>query len=202
MESKPQRRGAKVVKAVLDATVQELGRQGFAGLSVEDVATRAGVNKTTVYRRWPTKSELVRAALLAANVATGELPNTGDVYGDLLEHTRGLRDRLASPVGRSIFIALLADDPAVASLAEELRRHGEARMRKILRRAIQRGELPRGLDMDLVGDVIFSQLQFRVLFVREATLSDQFLRKVIDVAIAGATDVAADRSAPSRRKRP
>ena len=55
-------RGAPVVHAVLEATLDELGLVGYGALSVEQVATRAGVNKTTVYRRWPTKAALVERA--------------------------------------------------------------------------------------------------------------------------------------------
>ena len=56
-------RSARVQSAVLRATAEELGRVGFAALRIEDVALRSGVNKTTIYRRWPTKQELVRASL-------------------------------------------------------------------------------------------------------------------------------------------
>ena len=54
-------RSARVVQEVLTATAEELGRSGYAALRIEDVAERAGVNKTTIYRRWPTKAALVKA---------------------------------------------------------------------------------------------------------------------------------------------
>ena len=56
-------RSARVVSAVLRMTLEVLGQEGYAGLRVEDVAARAGVNKTTIYRRWPTRADLVVAAL-------------------------------------------------------------------------------------------------------------------------------------------
>src|SRR5436309_11083116 len=78
-------RGAAVIEAVIQATFEELVRVGYGGLSIEEVAARAGVNKTTVYRRWPTKGELVTAALVSLPPQFGTLPNTGSFRGDLTE---------------------------------------------------------------------------------------------------------------------
>jgi len=187
VETEPQRRGAKVVDAILDATKGELARVGFAGLSVEDVATRAGVNKTTIYRRWPTKLELVRAALTTGAAVYHAAIDTGELRRDLLEYARNLRDGLSSPEGRSIYVALLANEPAIASLASELREEADAAVREILRRGIKRGELPRNADTELIGQMIFGALQYRVLFFREqGGVSDAYLARAIDIAIAGA----------------
>jgi len=186
MEPEPQRRGAKVVDAILDAAMHELARVGFAGLSIEDGAARAGVNKTTVYRRWPTKRELVVAALTNAAIREEAMPNSGDVRRDLFEFMRGIRDVLSSPVGRSTYLALLADEPVIAGVAAEVRTRGEARMRMVIGRAIERGELPRDLDLELVGELIFGALQVRLLFKRDATVNDDYLHKVIDFVVAGA----------------
>src|SRR5262245_40170336 len=81
-------RGEAVVRGVLTAALEELGQTGYGALRIEDVAARAGVNKTTVYRRWPTKEDLVRAALLAMTVDKFVVPNTGSLRGDLLEMAR------------------------------------------------------------------------------------------------------------------
>ena len=78
-------RGAPVVRAVIRATFEELAEVGYAALSIDDVARRAGVNKTTVYRRWPTKEDLVTTALLALPEEYFVMPNTGTIRGDLTE---------------------------------------------------------------------------------------------------------------------
>ena len=65
------------MQGVLSAVLQELSRVGYRGLRIEDVALRAGVNKTTVYRRWPTKIELVRAALVCDSTCRIPHPDTG-----------------------------------------------------------------------------------------------------------------------------
>ena len=76
-------RSARVVEDVLKATLEEIGRAGYEALRVEDVASRSGVNKTTIYRRWPTKVDLVSAAMRHLAPAP-EPPETGSVRSDLL----------------------------------------------------------------------------------------------------------------------
>src|SRR5512132_695784 len=80
---RPGGRSARVRAAVLRATIAELLRTGYAGLSVEAVADRAGVHKTTVYRRWGTLQQLVTDALLAHVSAKVPQPDTGTLRSDL-----------------------------------------------------------------------------------------------------------------------
>src|ERR1700761_7966036 len=81
-------RGEPVVRVILDAALEELARTGYGALRVEDVAARAGVNKTTVYRRWPTKEGLAPPAILSITSDTGGPPSTGSLRGDLVEIAR------------------------------------------------------------------------------------------------------------------
>ena len=76
-------RGAPVVDAVLDETLRLLEREGLAGLRIEAVAEAAGVNKTSIYRRWPTRASLVAAAITRAQSHLTAPPATGTVAGDL-----------------------------------------------------------------------------------------------------------------------
>src|SRR5262245_2839968 len=78
-------RGEPVVRGILGAALTELARTGYGALRIEDVAARAGVNKTTVYRRWSTKEDLVRAALLSITNDRFTPPNTGSLRTDLLQ---------------------------------------------------------------------------------------------------------------------
>src|SRR5438105_12835542 len=88
-------RSARVVASILAATVAELARSGYASFRIDEVAARAGVNKTTIYRRWPTKAELVRAALMASD-DPGPPPSTGAVRSDLLALLRATIARIES----------------------------------------------------------------------------------------------------------
>src|SRR3954466_15989543 len=106
--SRPGGRTARTAAAVLDATIAELGDRGYDGLSVESVAARAGVHKTTVYRRWETKDRLIVAALTEAAEQRTEVPDTGDLELDLRALARAVRATLRSPDGAATVRALVA----------------------------------------------------------------------------------------------
>src|SRR6185369_2792274 len=107
--AKARARGEPVVRDVLAATLAELAGAGYAGLRVEDVAARAKVNKTTVYRRWPTKEDLVRAALLSMTAEVSEAPNTGSLRGDLLAIARVMVELTASAEMQGIARIMFAE---------------------------------------------------------------------------------------------
>src|SRR4051812_48249793 len=94
-------RAARVVSDVLIATAEELSRVGYAALRVEDVAARSGVNKTTIYRRWPTKPELVAASVRAV-WETPEVPDTGSLRNDFVASLKKTAAFAMSPIGRGL----------------------------------------------------------------------------------------------------
>jgi len=186
-----QGRSARVVDAILQAVAEELGRVGYADLRIEDVATRSGVNKTTIYRRWPQKSELVIAALERLNPDT-VTEDTGALRSDLLAFLGAVRARIENPVGRGFVRMVQAEraHPEVSGMLRRLRlRHTEAR-RVLFERAIQRGEIPPGSDTLLLSELLMSPLITRLVhFGLEA--DDHFLRVLTDMVVAGASSGAA-----------
>src|SRR5262249_31872929 len=98
----PVGRGPKVRAAVLAATLAELAARGSAALTVDDVARRAGVHKTTVYRRWNDRESLVADALTDLAAADVPVPDTGSVETDLREHGRAVVRFLTGPPGRAV----------------------------------------------------------------------------------------------------
>src|SRR4051812_28120293 len=100
-------RSARVVSEVLSATLEVFSEHGYAGLSVEAVALRAGVNKTTIYRRWPTKVDLLGAALFSLRDEDPEPPDTGSLREDLVGVLRQLVTRIETPRHRAIMHAFL-----------------------------------------------------------------------------------------------
>ncbi|HEY2734941.1 MAG TPA: TetR/AcrR family transcriptional regulator, partial [Polyangiales bacterium] len=113
-------RSADVVERVLDAAAEELGRVGFAALRIDDVAARSGVNKTTIYRRWPAKAELL-AAVLDHEHQPLAMPDTGSLREDLRAALRDLRTRLYTARERGIVRMLQAElaHPDVAPLVRK-----------------------------------------------------------------------------------
>src|SRR5580692_11404240 len=104
-------------RAILGATVELLAERGLAAMSIEEVAARAGVGKTTIYRRWPSKGLLALDAFVASFRAEQPLPDTGTLRGDLLDALHAwVRAVTLTPMGR-----LLADLIAEAQHDPELR---------------------------------------------------------------------------------
>jgi AcrR family transcriptional regulator len=179
-------RSERVVREVLQAALAVLAEVGFSALRVEDVAARAGVNKTTIYRRWASKGELVSAALRCRSLGEEEVPDTGELRADLVElllrHVAGF----STPEGRAIARMMIAemDQPEVAALTRELRAERLRVWSEVVERGIARGEIPAGSDVRLVVEMIVGTV-FTKLRVREP-VDEPYLAKVVDLVLAGA----------------
>jgi len=204
-------RGAPVVRAVIRATFEELAEVGYAALSIDDVARRAGVNKTTVYRRWPTKEDLVTTALLALPDEYFIMPSTGTIRGDLTE-IAGRMARIFQAVEGRAMMRILFFEGRLTQLAR-VEAHFEARreatgMPAILNRAIARGELPLGFDQKMLSDVLLGTIVYKALADR-TVLTKEYLAKLVDAVLAGmlqagprrASDPPGSERARSTRKR-
>ena len=185
-----QGRSARVVESVLEATAEELGRVGFLALRIEDVAARSGVNKTTIYRRWPSKEELV-ASTLEALTFSSDLPDTGTLRGDLLQLLTEIKERAETPVGRGIIRLIQAErgrDAFAAILRKSRAEHLKAR-REIFERAMVRGEIPRGSETSMLVELAVAPLIARLL--HGAELDDRFIEVLVSTVVAGAAAGAA-----------
>ncbi|MDG4825033.1 TetR/AcrR family transcriptional regulator [Asanoa sp. WMMD1127] len=131
-------------EAILRAAMEELTTNGYAAMTMERVAQRAGTNKNAIYRRWPTRAALGIAAYTQFVSTNTQVPDTGSLRGDALELLRRANSTFASPIG-GILRALLAgarDDPLLlAQLQERTADAGSAPWLTILARAVARGEL-------------------------------------------------------------
>ena len=141
--NRPRRRGAALEQAILDAAWQELTQVGYRNFTIEGVAARAQTGKQAIYRRWSGRAQLVIAAMREyAPGYSGELPDTGELRGDVLALLRRAADRWAQ-LGPKILHGLLAElveDPGHEMLING-RAAPEAAMRTILERAAARGEV-------------------------------------------------------------
>jgi len=146
-------RSERVVEQVLAATVAELGESGYRAFRMGAVSAASGVNKTTIYRRWPRKALLVGAAVewMRRLVHDVPLPDTGSLERDLAEAFRrrlSFKDRAPGLA----WARLLAEkhDPEVGAVIGDAVRERSAEWYAMVRRAIARGELPRGTDPRLL----------------------------------------------------
>lgn len=182
-------RGERLVDKVLEATVEELAARGYSAVSIEDIAERAAVAKTTIYRRWPTKPELVLAALgRIADDVTGA-GDTGSLRGDLVAMMKSFRDFAMTPRGGSLMRMMISEGTCgeIASVARTIRKEKETAPRNVITRAIKRGELPRGSDAKLILDSLFSVVQQSVLFVDEP-FDDRRIEQLVDLILLGAVN--------------
>jgi AcrR family transcriptional regulator len=179
-------RSARVVDEVLRTTLEELGRVGYAALRVDDVASRSDVNKTTIYRRWSTKAELVAAALRQW-AEEPEVPDTGSLRTDLFLMAQRNVATAGSPLGQGLVRMIQTEraSPEVEALVRMLRSENQRRRVVMVERAIERGELPAGTQAMLVVEVVFATIYSRVITHREPA-DDVFLLSVIDLVLEGA----------------
>jgi AcrR family transcriptional regulator len=184
-------RGEPVVRAVLLAAIEELAAVGYEALRIEDVAFRAQVNKTTVYRRWPSKPDLVLAALRTFAVEETVRPDTGSLRGDLLAIARKMSATMASPRGRGILRMLEADSkpPEFALIAETLRAECECLPKSVIDNAIARGELRSTDARDLLIGALAGIVQYRLNVAREP-VDEGFLHQIVDLLLDGVSQRA------------
>jgi AcrR family transcriptional regulator len=196
-------RSERVRRQVLDAVVELIDEGGVDTVTMEGVAARSGVAKTTVYRHWPTRSALIVDAVRScwAHLVT---PDTGALRTDLRAAFATMQETELGPVSRMMpsLLAAAMRDPELDRLTRTL---GDERKRPIIEmfeRAQDRGELSADVDLDLAFGVVLGPLVFRKVNLREP-ISDEYLDGVIEVAIAGlnAVAAAADRQVrPARRR--
>jgi AcrR family transcriptional regulator len=182
-----QQRGDKFVRLVLEATLKRLANVGYERLSVPDIAESAAVNKTSIYRRWPSKVELVRDALASAMTHANEPPDTGTLHGDLIELAKIVATFMQSPVGKSIIQIMLSEgaDPELRTMARSA--YGQSNSSGpwiVIKRAIERGELKTGIDPSRALFTIAGAIMHRVL-VEQDKVTDTVLEQMIDVVLFG-----------------
>jgi AcrR family transcriptional regulator len=168
--ARPGGRTARVRATVLDATVAELIAHGYAALSVDGVAARAGVNKTTIYRRWGGKDSLIVDAVETFAAAQADVPDSGDIDEDLHLWARSILRTLTGPVSGALVRAVFGgagDSHPVTDLRHRFWLTRSTLVRIVVERAVQRGQLPAGTDADEVIKHVGAPLYYRLLVLAE-----------------------------------
>lgn len=160
------RRGAVLERAILDAALEQLSTVGWNGMTMEGVAAGAQTGKAAVYRRWPSKEDLVVDALHTGLPKLDAAPDCGSVREDLLELCRQLRAAMYSRPGFALRAVLHECDTFTAErfhavIVEGLIEPGVELIKEVVRRGIERGEVrPEALDL-YVCDVIPAMMMYR-----------------------------------------
>ena len=202
-DSRPGGRSARVRGAVLDAAIELLAEAGYDGFSIEEVAARAGVHKTTVYRRWPTKPDLIADASQNRSRALVPTPDTGTLLGDLRALARSVARNIGSADGGRMtrtMVAAATTSPEAASGVADFFAGRIALAHVIIERAVARGELPADVDAELVIETLIGPLYVRLLLTGEP-IDAAFAGRVAAVVAAGAPAAATARARGGTRKR-
>jgi len=140
---RPGGRTARTRARILEATLHVVARDGIAGLRYEEIAELAGVHRTSVYRNWPDRDDLVNAALLQYS-GTVELEDTGDLRHDLVDYLVALAELLSTTTGRAMQRAIQSarENPEVAVSVHRIFEQRLAALQQVVDHAVARGELP------------------------------------------------------------
>jgi AcrR family transcriptional regulator len=167
---RPGGRTARTTAAVYDAAIAELGERAYEQVSVESIAQRAGVHKTTIYRRWSSKERVIADALQGAARDRIDVPDTGAVEKDLQHLAASVRTILASREGAAAARALAtgaASSPEIRAVVRDFWRRRMTHVRPIVERAVARGELPPGTNGDELLKHLSAPLYQRLLVTLE-----------------------------------
>jgi AcrR family transcriptional regulator len=184
----PARRSERSRRAVLGAARDLVSELGYAKVSIEAIAARAGVGKQTIYRWWPSKGAVIFDSFL--ELSEGEegvrLPDTGDLEADLKTVMRATVAEFADPAFEAPVRALnleIIGDPALAALyREKLAAPVDEAKKERLRSAQRAGQLAPGADLDLVLEVLYAPLHQRWLH-RSGPLTPEYADALVETAL-------------------
>jgi len=180
----------EVTHAIINAVLDEWTDRGYARMSMEAVARRAGVGKSALYRRWSSKQRMAMAVLGELEDTMLNLPDTGSLRGDLAAGMHALLGWLTYPRIGPIIADLVAEttrDPELGSAVHTvLRMPRHEQTRELFDRAVARGEINPDTDPELVTDLVASIVYWRTI-VRGKAITDDYLDAVINILQHGLT---------------
>jgi AcrR family transcriptional regulator len=174
--------------AILGSALKLLGKNGFSDLTIEDVASHAGVGKATVYRWWPNKAALIADAFASSTTRKLHFPDTGSVRTDMSQQMRQLIKVFRSRRGRIVSAILgggQSDRDLITAFRERFLWPRRREAYATLRRGIERGELRKNVDMDLLLDSLYGPIYMRFL-IRHDKLTPEFVDHLCELVLAGA----------------
>ena len=179
-------RSARVQAAVFEATLALLQEQGYDALSFAAIAQRAGIHKTSLYRRWKTKEQLVLDAIDTRVKKEFPIPDTGTLRSDLIALVRYHADFLQSPVGQALLRMAPAyrSTPSIGSYPKNYWQHRYPWLRPLFDRAIARGELSAQTDLQLLFEMLVGVLFVRVFILGEE-LGETLAEEIVDLMLSG-----------------
>jgi AcrR family transcriptional regulator len=160
-------------RAILDASFELLVETGVRGFSVREVARRAHIPKSSIYRRWRTRAALLGSALEQFGQDGPTQADTGSLEGDLVELVREQMLGITTTRGPLARIALeVRDDPELAPVVRDVLAKRRRALYPVFERAVARGELPKDVDIDEAIDLLVGPIWIRIMMQRPITEAD------------------------------
>lgn len=170
---------------VLRATSELLTESGLGGVSVEEVSRRTGIAKTTIYRHWATRADLVIDACSQINTKQ-DVPDTGSFEGDITAFLTSMATLLRTARWSSVVPSIIdaaERDPDIAQIHGIIQRGHAAPLQEIIARAVHNGEIPMSTDPSTLIAALLGPLFYRRWFSREP-LDDTFVKAVVQIVIS------------------
>ncbi len=167
---------------ILEATLSELQEVGYDRMTMDAVAKRAGASKATLYRHWPTKADLVVAAMRRMRGGDHELPDSGSLRDDLLTLLRGPQQHDVEEqvcVMRGMISACSTDPELSLAFQEQVVQSKRGRAIALLERAKERGQVSASADIQFLVDAVPAMLVFRHLLT-PYPVDDDYLVRLVD----------------------
>jgi AcrR family transcriptional regulator len=172
-----------VERAALTAALEQLAAGGVKGLTIEGVAARTGIAKTTLYRRWRSKEDLALAVLLEMAQMATDAPGGADLRSGLIGYLDAvitiLRDTLLGRVMQGLVSDLATDPEMAAAFRSEVVALREQHLATLLARSLESGELRQDVDLPLLQEMLFGPVYYRLLFCGHA-LDTDLAQRIVD----------------------
>jgi AcrR family transcriptional regulator len=182
----PSTRSSRSEAAILAATRELLSKGGVRELTVEGVAARAGVAKTTIYRRWRSKDDLALAVLIDMVQTVVAVPELADTRAELITLVQGAVRILSKTLMGSVMQGLVSELASDSELARNFRTHVVslrlAEVERLIQRGIDRGDLRTGIDVTLTHDLLFGPVYYR-LFLSGEPLDKSLAVRIVDAVL-------------------
>ncbi|MGA5758188.1 TetR/AcrR family transcriptional regulator [Nonomuraea bangladeshensis] len=178
----PRRRGETLDAAIYRATLDELAESGYAGLTMERVAERARAGKASLYRRWPSRLELVAEAVRTVLPTPESVPDTGELRGDLIAMLGQAARALSGPAGealRGLLGEALSSGSQLGAMRRTSQGMGRKAMEEVVRRAVERGEVDPGVVTPRRLDAGHALLRHHFLF-DGTPVPDELVVQIVD----------------------
>jgi AcrR family transcriptional regulator len=196
-------RGEQFIQKVFEATAAEVVRIGHQDISIEEVAARAGVNKTSIYRRWLTPERLVVELFERSAEASYTPPDTGTVRGDITKYITNFERIRHEPIPLAIMRLSIASafKGKLSALVEKLFERDHQDVLRIFERAIARGELPRGVSPEMGYELVRGLNLHLTLASKpgaQETVAPERVKRLIEPIVLGLANVALHAAAGRR----